>query len=173
MQEKGGASVRIRARLCVAGLCLAIWAGRASAQDEDQLTAKARLLPSIGPGLRAVRVGADGNLYVLTAPSSYVSVFGKDGKSVRNIPDYAETAGPASAELRAIRYGEDMDVDAAGTGYVAGRGGNAGEGWERNGDTPIGSVKAPLSVAAVPGGEAAGGTVREPHLWVVFGNKRR
>src|SRR5216684_1270112 len=115
MQEKGGASVRIRARLCLAGLCLAIWAGPASAQDEDQLTAKARLLPSIGPGLRAVRVGADGNLYVLTAPSSYVSVFGKDGKSVRNIPDYAETAGPASAELRAIRYGEDMDVDAAGT----------------------------------------------------------
>src|SRR5260370_41324400 len=159
MQEKGGASVRIRARLCLAGLCLAIWAGPASAQDEDQLTAKARLLPSIGPGLRAVRVGADGNLYVLTAPSSYVSVFGKDGKSVRNIPDYAETAGPASAELHAIRYGEDMDVDAAGTGYGAGRGGDGGKGWGRKGEGHKGGGKAALAVAGVPGGGGTGVTV--------------
>src|SRR5260370_24742917 len=142
MQEKGGASVRIRARLCLAGLCLAIWAGPASAQDEDQLTAKARLLPSIGPGLRAVRVGADGNLYVLTAPSSYVSVFGKDGKSVRNIPDYAETAGPASAELRAIRYGEDMDVDAAGTVFVAEPRGEGGKGLGSHRNAHTGSAKA-------------------------------
>ncbi len=173
MQEKGGASVRIRARLCLAGLCLAIWAGPASAQDEDQLTAKARLLPSIGPGLRAVRVGADGNLYVLTAPSSYVSVFGKDGKFVRNIPDYAETAGPASAELRAIRYGEDMDVDAAGTVYVADRGANAVKVWERNGNAHMGSVNAPISVAALPDGEAAVATLREPHLVMVFDKNGR
>jgi hypothetical protein len=166
--------VRIRARWCLAALCLAaIWAGPAKAQDENQLTAKARLLPSIGPGLRAVRVGADGNLYVLTAPSSYVSVFSKDGKSVRNIPDYAETAGPVSAELRAIRYGEDMDVDAAGTVYVADRGANAVKVWERNGNAHMGSVNAPISVAALPDGEAAVATLREPHLVMVFDKNGR
>ena len=166
--------VRIRARWCLAALCLAaIWAGPAKAQDEDQLTARARLLPNIGAGLRAVRVGADGNLYVLTAPSSYVSVFGKDGKSVRNIPDYTETAGPVSAELRAIRYGEDMDVDAAGTVYVADRGANAVKVWERNGNAHMGSVNAPISVAALPDGEAAVATLREPHLVMVFDKNGR
>src|SRR5260370_27664458 len=157
-------NVRIQTRLCLAGLCLAMWAGPANAQDEDQLTAKARLLPSIGPGLRAVRVGADGNLYVLTAPSGYVSVFGKDGKLVRSVPDYAETAGPASAELRAIRYGEDMDVDAAGTGFVAGRGADAGEGLGRNGNAHGGSVKWPVSGRGVAEGEAAGAPLRGPPL---------
>jgi hypothetical protein len=166
--------VRICARLCLAGLCLAAtWAGRANGQDEDQLTAKARLLPSIGPGLRAVRVGADGNLYVLTAPSGYVSVFSKDGKSVKNIPDYVESAGPASAELRTIRYGEDMDVDAAGTVYVADRVANAVKVWERNGNAHMGNVDAPISVAALPDGEAAVATLREPHLVTVFDKNGR
>ncbi len=166
--------MRIRARLCLAGWCLtAVWAGSANGQDEDQLTAKARLLPSIGPGLRAVRVGTDGNLYVLTAPSSSVSVFGKDGKFVRNVPDYTETAGPVSAELRAIRYGEDMDVDAAGTVYVADRGANAVKVWERIGNAHMGSVNGPISVAALADGEAAVATLREPHLVMVFDKNGR
>ena len=166
--------VRIGARLCLTALYLpAVWAEPANAQDEDQLTAKARLLPSIGPGLHAVRVGADGDLYVLTAPSGYVSVFGKDGKLERNVPDYAETAGPASAELRAIRYGEDMDVDATGTVYVADRGANAVKVWESNGNAHMGSVNAPISVAALPDGEAAVATLREPHLVMVFDKNGR
>jgi hypothetical protein len=174
MQEKGGASVRIRGRLCLAGLCLAaLLAWPAYAQDEDQLTAKARLLPSIGAGLRAVRVGADGNLYVLTAPSSYVSVFGKDGKLVRNVPDYGEKAGPASAELRAIGFGEDMDVDGAGTVYVADRAANGVKVWELHGNAHMNTVNAPVSVAALPDGEVAVATLREPHLVIVFDKNGR
>jgi hypothetical protein len=166
--------VRIRARLCLAALCLAAtWAGLANGQDEDQLTAKARLLPSVGPGLRAVRAGADGKLYVLTAPSGYVSVFSKDGKFLRNVPDYAEAVGPASAELRAIRYGEDVDVDAAGAVYVADRGANAVKVWERNGNAHMCNVNAPISVAALPDGEAAVVTLREPHLVIVFDKNGR
>ena len=166
--------MRNRARWCVAAWCLGlVCAGAGYGQEEDQLTAKARLLPSIGPGLRAVRVGADGNLYVLVAPGSYVSVFSKDGKLVRNVPDYAGTEGPASAELRAIRYGEDMDVDAAGAVYVADRGANAVKVWERTGGAHLGSVNAPMSVAALPDGEAAVATLREPHLVVVFDKNGR
>jgi hypothetical protein len=173
-EEKVGPSVRNCARLCLAVLGLAaFWVGTGYAQDEDRLTAKARMLPSIGPGLRAVRVGPDGNLYVLTAPNNFVFVFGKDGKLVRNIPDYAATAGPASADLLAIRYGEDMDVDAAGAVYVADRGANAVKVWERTGSAHMVHVNAPVSVAALPDGEAAVATLREPHLVVVFDKNGR
>src|SRR5579859_4171953 len=177
MQEKR--LVKIRGGWCVSGLCVAVllcaglWTGLAKGQDEDQLTAKARLLPNIGPGLRAVRIDADGNLYVLTAPSGYVSVFGKDGKFVRNVPDYAQASGPASDELRAIRFGEDMDVDAAGTVYVADRGANEVKVWERNGNAHMANVNAPISVAALQDGEAAVATLREPHLVIVFDKKGR
>jgi len=141
--------VKIPAALCVL-VCLA---STGYAQDlDDQLTAKARILPTIGPGLRAVKVGADGNTYVLTAPASYVSVFGKDGKLVKNVPSYAETGGPASPELRAIRYGESMDVDASGTVYVADRAANAIKIWDAAGNARMAQVNAPLSVAALPDG---------------------
>jgi predicted DNA-binding WGR domain protein len=153
-----------------AGLCLlACLAGASHAQDlEDQLSAKVRILPTIGPGLRSVRVGADGNTYVLTAPASYVSVFRKDGKLVKNVPSYAETASPASQELRAIHYGESMDVDASGTVYVADRAANGVKIWDAAGNARMVQVNAPLSVAALPDGEVAVATLREPHLVIVF-----
>jgi hypothetical protein len=46
----------------LAGLCLlACFAACALGQDEGELVAKKRLLPGVGPGLRAVKHGADGN----------------------------------------------------------------------------------------------------------------
>ena len=161
--------MRFPALLCLL-VCLA---GGARAQEEDELTAKARVLPAIGPGLRSVRVGADGNMYVLTAPASYVSVFGKDGKLVKNVPSYGEAGGPASAELRAIRFGESMDVDAAGTVYVADRATNAIKIWTASGGARMVQVNAPLSVAALPDGEVAVSTLREPHLVIVFDKNGR
>jgi hypothetical protein len=123
--------------------------------------------------LRAVKVGADGNTYVLTAPASYVSVFGKDGKLIKNVPSYAETAGPASQELRAIHFGESMDVDASGTVYVADRAANAIKIWDAAGNARMAQVNAPLSVAALPDGETAVATLREPHLVIVFDKNGR
>jgi hypothetical protein len=151
-------------------LCLLVCVASVSpAQDlEDELTAKARILPTIGPGLRSVRVGTDGNTYVLTAPATYVSVFGKDGKLVKNAPSYAESVGPATQELRAIGFGESMDVDAAGTVYVADRAANAVKIWDVAGGARMVRVNAPLSVAALPDGEVAVATLREPHLVIVF-----
>jgi hypothetical protein len=162
--------VRIPAGLCL----LACLASAGHAQElEDELTAKARVLPTIGPGLRAVQVGADGNTYVLTAPASYVSVFGKDGKLVKNVPSYAETAGPASQELRTIRFGESMDVDATGTVFVADRAANAVKIWGAAGNARMVQVSAPLSVAALPDGEVAVTTLRDPHLVIVFDKNGR
>jgi hypothetical protein len=118
-------------------------------------------------------MGPDGNTYVLTAPASYVSVFGKDGKLVKNVPSYAETAGPKSEELRAIRFGESMDVDANGTVYVADRAANAVKIWDKAGNARMVQVNAPLSVAALPDGEVAVTTLRDPHLVIVFDKNGR
>jgi len=161
--------VKIPAALCL----LTCLASTGFAQDEDQLTAKVRILPTIGPGLRSVRVGVDGNTYVLTAPSGYVSVFGKDSKLIKNVPSYAETAGPASQELRSIRFGESMDIDASGTVYVADRAANAVKIWDAAGNARMAQVNAPLSVAALPDGEVAVATLREPHLVIVFDKNGR
>jgi predicted DNA-binding WGR domain protein len=155
--------------LCLFG-CLA---SSCFAQDEGELTAKGRILSTIGPGLRSVRVGADGNTYVLTAPASCVSVFGKDGKLVKNIPAYMEGSGPQSQELRSVRFGESMDVDGGGTVYVADREANAVKIWDAAGNARMVQVNAPLSVAALPDGEVAVATLREPHLVIVFDKNGR
>ena len=166
--------MKIPAGLCLFACLVAYLAGVSRAQElEDELTAKARILPNIGPGLRAMQIGSDGNTYVLTAPASYVSVFGKDGKLVRNVPSYAETAGPASQELRVIRFGESMDVDASGTVYVADRAANAVKVWDASGNARMAQVNAPLSVAALPDGEVAVTTLRDPHLVIVFDKNGR
>ncbi len=166
--------MKIPAVLCsVACLVVASLATTGLAQDEGELTAKARILSMIGPGLRSVRIGTDGNTYVLTAPATYVSVFGKDGKLRKNIPDYPGTTGPQSAELRAIRFGESMDVDANGTVYVADREANAVKIWDAAGNARMAQVRAPLSVAALPDGEVAVTTLREPHLVIVFDKNGR
>jgi hypothetical protein len=166
---KGGTYVKIPAALCL----FACLASTSFAQEEDELTAKARILPTIGPGLRSIKVGSDGNMYVLIAPASYVSVFGKDGKLVKNVPSYADTSGPQSPELRAIRFGESMDVDASGTVYVADRAANAVKIWDAAGNARMAQANAPLSVAALPDGEVAVATLREPHLVIVFDKNGR
>lgn len=155
-------------------LCLLACLGTTSlAQDEGELTAKTRIFNTIGPGLRSVKAGADGNTYVLAAPNDHVAVFGKDGKLLKNIPDYPGAAGPQSAELRAIRFGESMDVDPAGTVYVADRAANAVKIWDAAGNARMVSIVAPLSVAALPDGEVAVATLREPHLVIVFDKNGR
>lgn len=156
-------------------VCLAVWlALPALAQDEDSaLTAKARLFPTIGAGLRSVKITTDGLTYVLTAPSPTVSVFGKDGKLVRSIPNYRDSTGPTSAELRAIAFGEEMDVDSSGTVYVADRAANSVKIWDAHGNARLIPVNSPVSVAVLADGEVATATLREPRLVLVFDKKGR
>lgn len=159
-----GPQLKIAAWLCL----LACVAGTAAAQDEGDLTAKRRVFPGIGPGLRAIKAGTGGNYYVLTAPGAAVQVFDKAGKLLKKVPAYESNKGPASAELTKITYGEDFDVDAAGTVYVADRAANAIKIWEADGSARMVTVNAPVSVAALPEGEVAVATLREPHLVIVF-----
>jgi hypothetical protein len=160
----------------VAGLCLlGCFAGCAWGQDEGELIAKKRLLPGVGPGLRAVKRGADGNYYVLSAPGSSASVFDRAGKLLKRVPAYEEGKGPSpqSSSLATITFGEDLDVDAEGTVYVADRGANAIKIWDRKGNARLIKVNAPVAIAALPDGEVAVATVHEPHLVLVFDKNGR
>lgn len=166
-QNKGVANkVRILASLCL----LACFAGCAFGQDEGELLAKKRFLPGVGPGLRALKHGPDGNYYVLSSPGSSVSVFDSAGKLVKRIPAFEEGKAPApqSPLLANITFGEDMDVDGQGTVYVADRGANAIKIWDRSGNARMVKVNGPVSVAALPEGEFAVATVHEDHLVIVF-----
>jgi DNA-binding beta-propeller fold protein YncE len=169
MQQNLGLTVRIVVLLCALVCC----AGVAQGQVEDELTAKARIFPGIGPGLRSVKATPDGKTYILAAPGNLVSVFGKDGKLLKTIPDYSGSTGPASAELRAIRFGESMDVDAQGTVYVADRAANAVKVWAADGTARMSPVNSPMSVAALGEGEVAVTTLNDSHLVIVFDRNGR
>ncbi|HEX4545856.1 MAG TPA: hypothetical protein VH110_05810 [Candidatus Acidoferrum sp.] len=169
MRHRLGLTVRILAVLCL----LACRAANVLAQDEGDLLARGRVFPNLGPGLRAVKRGADGNLYVLTAPAPQASVFDASGKLLKKVPSFSAGRGPASAELASIGFGEDLDIDDSGTVFVADRSANAVKIWEPSGSARLVRVPEPVSIAVLPEGEVAVGTLREPHLVIVFDKNGR
>src|SRR5262250_2482479 len=121
------------------------------AQTEGELTARRRLLPEIGPGLRAVKRGADKRTYVLASPSPGLVVFDAQGKrelTIGGLPaDPKAVPGP-------VAFGEDCDVDTEHRIYVADRGGNAVKVFSLDGAMLRSiTVLAPVSVAALGEGE--------------------
>jgi DNA-binding beta-propeller fold protein YncE len=73
-----------------------------------------------------------------------------------------------------ITFGEDLDVDAQGTVYVADRGANAIKIWDKSGNQRlVVKINGPVSVAALPDGEFAVATVHEEHLVIVFDKNGR
>ena len=116
--------LRLTSAIAVFVAALAAFAGAAKfsciarAQELDfELTATARVLPDVGPGLQAIRRDTAGRYYALTAPGASVMVFAPGGRFVGKIPSVAD-------ERDCDRYGADLDVDAAGQIYVADRGAN-------------------------------------------------
>jgi hypothetical protein len=72
------------------------------------------------------------------------------------------------------QFGEDCDVDADGTIYVADRGANAIQVYAKEGrNLKTIPVNAPVSVAALSDGEVAVATFRDPSLVVVFDKNGR
>jgi hypothetical protein len=163
-------TVKILAVMCL----LACVAENAAAQEEGELTAKGRIFPGVGPGLRAVKRGADGRLYVLASPSPGLLVFDAQGKQVLSISELQVSSAGTKGSRALITFAEDCDVDADGKIYVADRGANLVQVFSANG-TLLRSipVNAPVSVAALPEGEVAVATLREPHLVMVFDKNGR
>src|SRR5229473_7167884 len=170
MRKRVGPIVRALAVMCL----LACATGRAAAQDEGDLVAKQRVFSSVGPGLRTVKRGADGRLYILASPSPGLLVFDTQGKQVLSISEMGAARSGSSQAHPLITFGEDCDGAADGKIYVADRGANLIQVFTSDG-SPLRSipVKAPVAVAALPEGEVAVGTLREPHLVIVFDKNAR
>jgi hypothetical protein len=153
---------------------LACLGGSVLAQEEGELTAKRRIFPGIGPGLRTVKRGGDGRLYILASPSPGLEVFDAAGKQVLSISELTQSASGPKGDRALIIFGEDCDADADGKIYVADRGANLIQVFSPEG-TLLHSipVRAPIAVAALPEGEVAVGTLREPHLVIVFDKNGR
>ena len=162
--------MKVLAVMCL----LACAAGSAAAQDEGDLIAKQRVFPGVGPGLRTVKRGADGRLYILASPSPGLLVFDAQGKQVLSINEVGVAQGGTGQGRSLITFGEDCDGAADGKIYVADRGANLIQVFTADG-TLLRSipVKAPVAVAALPEGEFAVATLREPHLVVVFDKNGR
>jgi hypothetical protein len=141
-----------------------------AAPVDDDLMALRRLFPTIGPGLRSLRRGADGKYYVLASPNTGLAIFDANGKqlSVIGAPPAAPVANKAGRS--ALAFGEDCDVDKQGNMYVADGGYNLITVFSPDG-TQLRSipVNGPVSVAALPEGEVAVTTSRQSRLITVYG----
>jgi hypothetical protein len=169
MRKRANFTVKFGAVMCL----LACTGGYALSQDEGELTAKKRLFRGIGPGLRTVKRGADGRMYVLASPAPGLTVFDATGKQIFSIGAPLPEALGKSAP-KPIVFGEDCDVDADGRIYVADSGGNSVLIFSKEG-TLLRSipVPSPVSIAAMPEGEVGVATLHGPHLVIVFDKNGR
>ena len=152
----------------VAPICLLALALVSPASDvDDQLTAKRRVFPTIGPGLRALRHGQDGKYYLLASPDVGIVIFDAKEKQLSVI-------GAANTARSPIAFGEDCDVDAQGNLYVADRGNNQIHVFAPDGKL-LHSItfNSPVSIATLPEGEVAVTAPRGLHLVTVFGSNGR
>jgi hypothetical protein len=170
------------ASLCLLTVCAAIAAAQsegdiASVQYEGELTAKRRLFPEVGVGLRAVKRGDSDKTYVLS--SQGLMVFdGKDhklltiGSPTADVPTSKTTSAGSNGAGQS--FAEDFDVDAAGQIYVADRAANLIVEYSADGNRLKSfRVNSPLSVAALPDSEVAVATLNDPHLVLVFDKNGR
>jgi len=155
----------LQAAVCAALLAMAAAAGSLVAgrgQDAavvaEEIVARGRVFPEIGPGVTALKRDAAGRYYVLAAPANTIRIYGPDGKPAGQIPN-ARSGGAK------IVYAEDIDIDPAGHLYVADRGANAVKIFDADGSLEATvPVTAPTSLAALSGGEFAVAAWRSNHL---------
>ena len=134
-------------------------------QFETDLVAKGRVFDAVGAGFRAIRRGANGNYYILTAPAPALQIYDAAGKRIGQVPN--ESA--AKAKGAALVYGESFDVDREGRVAVCDRGANAVKIYAPDGSlaTTI-PVPAPVSVVFLAGGEVAVASPNTNHLVTVY-----
>jgi len=152
---------RLAAALCF----FAAAASVASAQYEGELTARRKLFPEAGPGVRAIKHTAD-RTYVLG--SQGLTAFDAKEKKLLTIgtsaPPPAPITGP-KAVIETITFAEDFDVSSSGQIYVADRAANLVAVYSADGARLRSfPVNAPVSIAALPDGEVAVSTLNEPNL---------
>lgn len=161
-------------------MCLLLSAAAtANAQVDADLVAKRRLFSPVGPGLKQIREGADGKIYVLASPSPGLVVYSPEARRLLSMREAAGLPAAALAEAKAsgetlVQFGEDFDVDADGTMYIADRAANSIQVYSKEGRFLRSmAVNAPMAVAAMPEGEVAVGTLQRDSLITVFDKNGR
>jgi hypothetical protein len=143
---------------------------RAQEEVDDQLSASRRLFKNIGPGLRALRRGADGKYYLLASPGAGLVVFDAQGKQLSVIGAPSGEPVNNKAGRSPIALGDDCDVDANGNIYVTESADNLVKEFSPDGKLlrsfPVAS---PLSVIALPGSEVGVSTLQGKRLISVYG----
>jgi hypothetical protein len=138
-----------------------IFTGTSRAQQGDQdedIAARARLFPDVGPGVRAIRRSAAGRYYILNAPGAAIGIYTAEGQRVGQVPANA-------TKESAIVFGEDFDLDSTGRVYVADRGADAVKIFSPEGTLAMKfPVAAPTSVASLSRGEMAVASLRANRL---------
>lgn len=100
------------------------------------LVPRARVFPSIGPGVTALKRDSAGRYYILATPASVISIYDRTGALIGKIPN-------ANSQGAAIKYAVDIDLGQDGRIFVADRGANAIEIFN-----PDGSLSARIPVVA-------------------------
>ena len=151
----------------------------ATAQVDADLVAKRRLFAPVGPGLKQIREGADGKIYVLASPSPGLVVYSPEARRLLTMREASGLPAAALAEAKAsgevlVEFGEDCDVDADGTIYIADRAANNIQVYSKEGrHLRAVPVNAPVAVAAMLEGEVAVGTMQQEALVTVFDKNGR
>jgi hypothetical protein len=159
----------------LAVMCLLLSAaGAAGAQIDADLVAKRRLFAPVGPGLKQIREGADGKIYVLASPLPGLVVYSPEARRLLTMREASGLSAAALVEAKTsgdvlVEFGEDFDVDAEGTIYIADRAANKIQVYSKEGrHLRTIPVAAPLAVAALAEGEVAVGTMQQESLVTVF-----
>jgi hypothetical protein len=134
-------------------------------QYESDLVAKRRLYRDLGAGFREIRLGPNGNYYVLTAPAPALLIYDSSGKRIGEFPS------PSAAAVKgaALVYGDSFDVDHDGRVAVCDRGAKAVKIY-----SPSGALAAtipmpvPVSVVFLPGDELAVASPDTEHLVTAY-----
>jgi hypothetical protein len=144
----------------------------ASAQFEGELTAKRRVFPDAGAGLRAIKRDSDGRTYILG--SQGLLVFDAKEHKLFTIGAPGSAAFTSKSGQPDVSFAEDCDVGSDGNIYIADRAANLIAVYSHEGSRLRSiSVNAPLSIAALPDSEVAVSTMREPRLITVFDKNGR
>jgi hypothetical protein len=170
MRNRVAALLSVIVAMCAIGSA----APSVRAQVDADLTAKRRLYPEIGPGLKAIKQGPDGKIYVLASPNPGLVVYSSEGKRLLSMKEATGMSAEAKREATEsgevlVGFGDDFDVDSAGNIYISDRSNNAVQVYTGKGahQRTI-PVNGPVSVAALPEGEVAVTMLNSQQLVRVF-----
>jgi hypothetical protein len=172
-EHSGKSKLKILFKFALCSTLLTAAASVSRGQFEGELTARRHAFPGIGSGLRAVKRGADGRIYILTAQA--LLLFDASEHKLLTIATGSGTpATDSKSTSPETTFAEDFDISGDGKIYVADRAANRIAIYSSDGrQLQSIAVNAPASIAALPDGEVAVSTMHEPHLITVFDKSGR